>query len=74
MNRAPDARNPDQPPPVSGPDAGAAKPAQPGPTEPPNIATSILPQRKADAARHPEGDADAPEQAGAETDPADGDD
>jgi hypothetical protein len=45
------------PPPVTGPEAGPAKPAEPGPVEPPGIATSILPERKRDAARHPEGDA-----------------
>jgi hypothetical protein len=49
------------PPPVTGPEAGAAKPSAPGPTEPPSIAASILPQRQEDAARHPEGDARPPE-------------
>jgi len=47
---------PDQPlppPSVSGPETGPAKPAEPGPREPPNIGASILPQRKRDAARHP---------------------
>lgn len=41
------------PPPVTGPEPGEPKPAEPGPPEPSNIATSILPQRKQDAARHP---------------------
>ena len=52
---------PKQPPPVAGPEAGAAKPSAPGPTEPPSIAASILPQRKVDASRHPEGEARPPE-------------
>jgi len=52
---------PKQPPPVAGPEAGAAKPSAPGPTEPPSIAASILPQRQEDAARHPEGDGRPPE-------------
>jgi hypothetical protein len=52
---------PKQPPPVTGPQAGPAKPAEPGPVEPPSIAASILPQRQEDAARHPEGEARPPE-------------
>ncbi|MGZ3274379.1 MAG: hypothetical protein ACXU82_07120 [Caulobacteraceae bacterium] len=50
-----------QPPPAPGPEAGPAKPAEPGPTDPPSIATTILPQRQRDAARHPTGDAKASE-------------
>jgi hypothetical protein len=46
-------RAPQQPPPAPGPEAGPAKPTAPGPTEPPGIAESILPQRERDAARHP---------------------
>jgi hypothetical protein len=42
-----------QPPPAPGPEAGPAKPNQPGPQEPKNISASILPQRKRDAAKHP---------------------
>lgn len=52
---------PQQPPPAAGPEAGPAKPSAPGPKEPPGIATAILPERKRDAARHPEGDAQPPE-------------
>jgi hypothetical protein len=53
--------DPQQPPPASGPEAGPAKPSEPGPKEPPSIAASILPQSKRDSARHPEGDAQLPE-------------
>jgi hypothetical protein len=54
-------RRPQQPPSVTGPEAGPAKPAAPGPKEPASIAASILPQRKRDAARHPKDVADPPE-------------
>ena len=54
---------PQQQPPVSGPQAGEAKPAEPGPKDPPGIAASILPERQRDAARHPEGDTRQPEAA-----------
>ena len=36
-------------------------PPNPDPGDPPGIADSILPERKRDAARHPDDDADAPE-------------
>jgi hypothetical protein len=54
---------PQQPPPVTGPETGPAKPSAPGPPEPESIAASILPQRKRDAARHPDDDARPPEDA-----------
>jgi hypothetical protein len=54
-------RRPQQPPSVTGPEAGPAKPAAPGPREPPSIAASILPQRKRDAARHADDAAEPPE-------------
>lgn len=53
--------SPPQPPPAPGPEAGPAKPAEPGPADPPGIAASILPERERDAARHPERDAQPPE-------------
>ncbi len=52
------ANQPQQPPPVAGPEAGQAKPAEPGPNDPPGIAESSLPERKRDAARHPDDDAE----------------
>ena len=63
---------PDQPnpPPPAGPEPGAAKPTEPGPEEPQGIAASILPQRKRDAARHP----DVPLPSGAGAAEGDGDD
>ena len=48
------------PSPTEGAEA-AAKPAEPGPKEPPSIAASILPQRKRDADRHPAVDPTASE-------------
>lgn len=54
--------NPSNPPPsVTGPQAGEAKPSQPGPPEPETIAASILPQRQRDAARHPDRPVEAAE-------------
>lgn len=50
---------PAEPPTTMGPGGGEAdgeaeaKPSAPGPVEPKTIAASILPQRRADAARHP---------------------
>jgi hypothetical protein len=54
-------RTPPQPPSVTGPEAGPAKPSAPGPKEPRSIAASIVPQRKRDARRHPRGDNRPPE-------------
>ena len=64
--------NPQQPPAAPGPAPGKAKPAEPGPVEPPGIATSILPERQRDAARHPEGDARPPDALGDANDVAAG--
>jgi hypothetical protein len=61
------SRDPDQPPPAPGPEAGPAKPAAPGPKEPPSIAKSILPQRQQDAERH-DGDAARPPEAVSQSD------
>ena len=48
--------NPTQQPPPA-PEAAPAKPAEPGPKDPPGIAASVLPERQRDASRHPDGPA-----------------